>query len=152
MKKLITLVILIICFSITTYAQVTQTIRGTVTDKETTGELIGATVIVLNSTPLKGASTDINGRFRIENVTLGRHTIRITYAGYKEVVIPDIIVNSAKEVVLTIAMEEDIIEAAEVVVKAKSDPGATNNELVTVSGRSFTIDQTQRCGCSRGRE
>ncbi len=150
MKKLITLVILIICFSITTYAQVTQTIRGTVTDKETTGELIGATVIVLNSTPLKGASTDINGRFRIENVTLGRHTIRITYAGYKEVVIPDIIVNSAKEVVLTIAMEEDIIEAAEVVVKAKSDPGATNNELVTVSGRSFTIDQTQRFAGSLG--
>lgn len=144
MKKLIALVVLIICFSITTYSQITQTIRGTVTDKETTGELIGATIVVLNSNPLKGSSTDINGRFRIENVTLGRHTIRITYSGYKEVVIPDIIVNSAKEVVLTIAMEEEILEAAEVVVKAKSDPGATNNELVTVSGRSFTIDQTQR--------
>ncbi len=144
MKKLIILVVLIICLTFSASAQLTQTIRGTVSDKETTGELIGATIVVLNSDPLKGASSDINGRFRITGVPLGRHTIRITYAGYKPVVLPDVIVNSAKEVVLTITMEEEIIEASEVVVKAKSDPGATNNELVAVSGRSFTIDQTQR--------
>lgn len=144
MKKLISLAALIICFTIAANAQLTQTIRGTVTDKETTSELIGATIAVLNTTPLKGASTDISGRFRIEGVPVGRHTIRITYSGYKEVVIPDVIVNSAKEVVLNITMEEEILETSEVVVNAKSNPGATNNELVTVSGRSFTIDQTQR--------
>lgn len=144
MKKLIVLVALIICFFISANAQLTQTIRGTVTDKETTGELIGASVVVLNSDPFKGVSTDLNGKFRITGVTLGRQTIRITYTGYKPVILPDVIVNSAKEVVLNITMEEDVVEAEEVVIKAKSNPGATNNELITVSGRSFTIDQTQR--------
>lgn len=144
MKKLITLVVLIICLSISAKAQLTQTIRGTVTDKETTNELIGAAVVVLNTEPVKGASSDLDGKFRITEVPIGRHTIRITYTGYKPVVLPDIIVNSAKEVVLNITMEEDIVEASEVVVKAKTNPGATNNELITVSGRSFTIDQTQR--------
>lgn len=144
MKKLIVLVVLIICFFISANAQLTQTIRGTVTDKETTNELIGAAIVVLNTEPVKGASTDVNGKFRISGVPLGRQTIRITYTGYKTVVLPDIIVNSAKEVVLNITMEEAIVEASEVVVKAKSNPGATNNELITVSGRSFTIDQTQR--------
>lgn len=144
MKKALYAVVLIICFSTTAYAQLTQTIRGTVTDKETNGELIGAAVMLLNTTPTLGASTDVDGNFRITNVPLGRHTIRITYTGYKEVVIPDVIVNSAKEVVLKITMEEDVVAATEVVVTAKSDPSKTNNELVMVSGRSFTIDQTQR--------
>ncbi len=144
MKKLLNTVVLIICFSFTTQAQLTQTIRGTVIDKETNGELIGAAVTLLNTTPIMGASTDVDGNFRITGVPLGRQTIRITYTGYKEVVIPDVIVNSAKEVVLKITMEEDIVAATEVVITAKSDPSKTNNELVMVSGRSFTIDQTQR--------
>lgn len=143
MKTLFTLAILFTGL-VTTQAQLTQTVRGNVTDKETNGELIGATVVVLNSEPLKGATTDLDGNFRIEDVPVGRHTIRISYTGYKEVVIPDVIVNSAKEVVLKIAMEEDIVQTGEVVVTAKSDPGKTNNELVQISGRSFTIDQTQR--------
>lgn len=144
MKRLLSITALIICFSFTVSAQLTQTIRGTVTDKETNSELIGATIILLNSEPVLGATTDVDGKFRIINVPVGRHTIKITYTGYKEVVVPDVIVNSAKEVVMNITMEEDVVEASEVVVTAKSDPGKTNNELVTVSGRSFTIDQTQR--------
>ncbi|HYG14584.1 MAG TPA: carboxypeptidase regulatory-like domain-containing protein [Bacteroidia bacterium] len=143
MKRL-TLSTLIICFFINVNAQLTQTIRGTVTDKETNTELIGANVVLLNTDPIKGGVTDINGTFRIEGVTLGRHTIKVTYTGYKEIILPDIIVNSAKEVVLKITMEEEVVEVSEAVVTAKSNPGATNNELVMISGRSFTIDQTQR--------
>jgi hypothetical protein len=150
MKKLFAAAAIIICFSFTAKAQLTQVVRGTITDKETNGELIGATVMLLNTEPAKGGATDVNGKFRIEGVPVGRHTIKITYTGYKEVVIPDIIVNSAKELVLNITMEEDIVQADEVVITAKSDPGKTNNELVMVSGRSFTIDQTQRYAGSLG--
>lgn len=143
MKKF-SLLFLTALFAFTAKAQLSQTIRGTVTDKETTTEMIGATVVVLTTEPVKGTATDANGNFRIEGVPVGRHTIKITFMGYKELVIPDVIVNSAKEVVLKIAMEEAVAETDEAVVTAKGDPSKTNNELVQVSGRSFTIDQTQR--------
>jgi hypothetical protein len=121
----------------------TQTIRGTVIDKESKVPLIGATVVVLNEAASGGVS-DNDGNFRILGVPLGRKTIKISYLGYNDAVMSDVIVNSAKEVVLNIELQEKVVSTKEVTVSAKANKAATNNELVLVSGRSFTIDQTNR--------
>jgi hypothetical protein len=43
--------------------EITQTIRGTVIDKQTRIPIPGASVILLNSDPLLGTATDIYGEF-----------------------------------------------------------------------------------------
>ncbi|MFI5220806.1 MAG: carboxypeptidase-like regulatory domain-containing protein [Bacteroidia bacterium] len=120
-----------------------QTVRGTVTDKESKVPLIGATIMVLNGTTLGGVS-DENGKFRITNVPVGRKTIKVSYLGYNDVFVNDVIVNSAKEVVLNIEMQEKVLTHKEIVITGKTNKSQTNNELILISGRSFTIDQTNR--------
>lgn len=126
-----------------------QTVRGTLLDKDSRAPLTGATVQLLKTSPLKVTVTDGEGKFRIADVPVGRHTIKVTYLGYNDIVLNDVIVNSGKEVVLNLEMQETVVSAKEVVVKGDRK-NATNNELISVSGRNFTIDQTQRYAGSLG--
>jgi hypothetical protein len=41
-------------------------------------------------------------------VNPGRYDLKITYLGYKEIVLPNVVVTSGKEIVLEIGMEENI--------------------------------------------
>src|SRR5687768_15135996 len=92
-----------------------QTIRGVITDKVTNTPLPGANVVIVNSNPFLGAPSDPDGNFKIINVPVGKHTLKISYLGYKEVSLSNVIVNSGKEVVLNVIMEEDFIQGKEVV-------------------------------------
>ncbi len=122
----------------------TQTIRGTVSDKDSKTPLFGANVIIQDVDPPLGTSTDENGNFRIVKVPIGRQRIRISYIGYKELVISDLIVNSAKEVVVNIEMEQLILEGKEVVIIAQQQKDKPLNEMSAVSTRTFTIEETNR--------
>lgn len=124
--------------------QSTQTIRGVVVDKISQSPLPGAIVQLLNVTPVKGASADVNGNFSIPLVPLGRQSIKVSYVGYKEATIPNITVNAGKETVITIQLEEQIVEAKEVVIKAKVEKNKPLNELSTVSTRTFSVEETQK--------
>lgn len=137
--------IIIITLFISTFAfsqELTQVVRGSVIDKDNRQVLTGATVQVLNTSI--GTATDLDGKFRLDKVPVGRKTIKISYLGYEDVLLSDIVINSAKEVVLTIEMQEKVNNIKEVTVKGKINKAAANNELVQVSGRSFTIDQANR--------
>lgn len=122
----------------------TQTLKGTVLDKAVKSPLIGATVVVLGIEPTMGAMTDADGRFRLPAVPVGKHTVRITYLGYKELVVSNVTVNSGKEVELTIEMDEDLLVAKEVVIRARMEKQKPLNELSTVSARTFSVEETQR--------
>ena len=60
----------------------TQAITGFVKDNTSNESLIGANVIVMESDPLIGTITDMNGKFRLENAAVGYVSIKITYVGY----------------------------------------------------------------------
>jgi hypothetical protein len=128
--------------------QLTQTIHGTVVDEDTQVPLIGATVLILGSDPVLGASTDVNGRFEIRNVPIGRQDIQFQYLGYEPKTIPQIDVGSGKEVILKIEMLESTQNLQEVVVKAEKDPTRPNNEMAVVSTRSFSLEQSERFAAS----
>lgn len=134
---------------VVTPVTLTQTVRGVLLDRDSRSPLVGATVQILKTTPLKVTVTDVDGKFRITDVPVGRQTIKITYLGYNDLVLNDVIVNSGKEVVLNLEMQETVVSAKEVVIKGDRK-NATNNELISVSGRNFTIDQTQRYAGSLG--
>jgi CarboxypepD_reg-like domain len=128
-------------------AQTTQTIRGTVLDEVSKTPLIGVNLQLLGAfEKILGASTDIDGRYAIDNVPLGRQTLKVTYVGFEEQTIPNIVVTAGKEVVLNLSLTESVNRLNEVVVVAnmKEDKTATNNDLAVVSSRSFNVDDTKR--------
>ncbi|MBP6793726.1 MAG: TonB-dependent receptor [Saprospiraceae bacterium] len=126
-----------------------QNIRGTVLDKLSQSPLIGATVQVLNISESKGSSTDESGQFVISDLTPQRYEIKVSYLGYKDVFIPNVVVTSGKEVILDIDMEEDLKILDEVVVKAYSK-NKTINDLATISARTFSMEEVNRYAGGRG--
>lgn len=152
MKKIILLSALIFIFivSATTKAQTfTQTIRGKVIDADSKSILFGANVILLNSDTLMGDATDADGKFRIEKVPVGRRSLKATCMGYEEVVLNNIIVTSAKEIVLAIELHEKVYTAGVVEIVSQTDKTKANNDLTTVSSRSFQAEETNRYAGSR---
>ena len=122
--------------------ELTQTVRGTITDKETLQPIIGAKVEIMNSDPYLAGVSNYDGKFRVENVPVGRQTVVITYIGYEPVVRQNIEINS-KELVLVITMEESIFMSEEVVVSGEKK-GETINKMATVSSRSFSVEESKR--------
>jgi len=57
-------------------SNLTQTISGTVVDAITGFPLIGANIILVDSDPLVGTITDVNGNFLLPGVPLGRQPRR----------------------------------------------------------------------------
>jgi hypothetical protein len=128
----------------------TQVIRGTVVDKESKYPLIGAAIVLIKDSLVKaGAYSDEQGNYRLENVPLGRQSIKVTYLGYKEVVINDVIVNSGRETILNIEMEASVNTMQEVVVNGNG-VGRSSNEMSTVSARTFSVEETNLYAGSRG--
>lgn len=64
-------------------AQGSGTIRGRVFEKETGEPLIGANVLIKNTS--LGAATDIEGRYVIRGVPAGTHILTVSYIGYTTV-------------------------------------------------------------------
>jgi hypothetical protein len=121
-----------------------------VVDKSTQIPLTGASVILLNSDPLKGTSTNLTGDFRLDDVPVGRQNIRISYIGFKETVLSNLNITTGKELILNIELEESIEEIGEVIIRPESGKDQPLNEMAVISARSFTIEETERYAGSIG--
>ncbi len=149
MKTLFSLLLIVFCMATAQAQQRTQTVRGRIVDTQSDFPLTGVNVIILGSDPLIGAATDLEGFFKLTDVPVGRQTLQVTFLGYGERTIPNVMVTTGKEVVLNLALEEKVQMTDEVVVTAAAEKTATNNELTTVSSRSFNLEETGRYAGSR---
>jgi hypothetical protein len=124
----------------------TQTIRGTVVDRVSQTPLPGSSVILLGTDPLVGTTTDPEGNFKLTQVPIGSHTLRITFIGYKELTLPNVMVNSGKEVVLSILLEEDITHLEALVISAETaiEKNKPLNDMAVVSARTFSVEETRK--------
>jgi len=122
--------------------QFTQTVRGKIVEQVLQKPLEGATV----SVPSLGKSviTQSDGTFRITGVPVGIHQIAVSYIGFREAVVENVVVNSGKEVVITIPLEEDMDIQKEVEITAKSKKNRPLNDMSMVSARAFTVEETQK--------
>lgn len=150
MKKtsLLSLFLFLGYFSAIAQNAITQNIRGKIIDKEAKYPLIGVSISIQEH-PNFGTTTDENGDYILANVPIGRQTLKVSYIGYKEVVLNNIVVDAGKEVILNIEMEESLTELTEVTVKARRN-GEARNEMATVSARQFSVEETNRYAGSRG--
>jgi hypothetical protein len=121
-----------------------------VLDKSTMLPLPGANVTLLDSDPFMGTTTDEKGNFRLEKVPVGRQSIRVSFMGYKEVILTNLSVTSGKELLLTVELEEAVMQVGEVEIKPEKRKDQPANEMAVISARSFTIEETERYAGSVG--
>ncbi len=121
-----------------------QTIRGTVVDRTLRIPLPGANVTIVGTHPLVGTITDVQGRFVLEGVPFGRHDIRVSYIGYETTVLPEVLVSSGRDVVLHVALNVQVLQGEEVVVRPDIRKDQPLNEMALVGARSFSVEETRR--------
>lgn len=105
MKNLIGRYILAILLSISSYYALAQgSLKGKVVDAGNGETLIGANVFVVGT--YKGAPSDINGNYEINDIKPGDYTIRVTYLGYNEKQYNGIRIKKDQTTTLNIKLEE----------------------------------------------
>ena len=120
-----------------------QNIRGVVTDKLSKTTIPGVILQLINSNAKIGAVSDSNGNYVITDLAPERYEIKVSYMGYKDVVIPNVIVTSGKETMLDIALEETVTHLKEIVINANRKDKTINN-LTSISARTFSMEEVTR--------
>lgn len=130
------------CLSISAQ-HLTQNIRGTVTDKAS-GIPIAYATIQLEDAPDRGTITDSIGNFVLKGISLGRHNVKATFIGYEPSLVREVLVSSAKEVFLEIAMTENAQELNEVVVRPQVNKEQALNKMALTGARMFSVEEASR--------
>src|SRR5690625_1060167 len=121
-----------------------QTVRGQVIDEITGSSVPGVSVILLNSEPLKGTVTDENGEFRLEGVPVGRQSFQFSYVGYESRILRDVMISSAREVILSIHLRESVIEMDALVVRPDPLKSEPINPMAINSARQLSMEEASR--------
>ncbi|MBN2280893.1 MAG: TonB-dependent receptor [Candidatus Marinimicrobia bacterium] len=143
MKKLFyPMALLLFLYNFTFSQPVAQTVRGRVFDQLTEMPLPLANIIVMNTDPLIGAATDIEGNFILQKIPIGRHNIKVSMMGYESYIINEFLVTTGQQPILNIPMQQASLAMNEIVVRIKKDQPL--NTMTTLSSRQFTVEETQR--------
>ncbi len=92
MKRIVTVVSILLFLPSFLLAQTTGKISGKVIDLQTGQPLIGANVLIVGTS--FGAATDIHGEYAISHLDPGVYDVRASYIGYKTVTITQVRVNA----------------------------------------------------------
>jgi len=125
MKK-ISLLVCALVHSVVSMAQFGE-IRGTVIDKITGEQMIGATVTYNSDGSLKGALTDEKGQYILKPLATGSYDLTFSFVTYEPVTIKGILVSSEKATYIDVELVADN-ELPPIVIKyvpPMIDKGAT---------------------------
>ncbi len=157
MKKL-TILALLVCFALTTFAQ--QTVQkgkgkiiGTVTDAENGNPVEFANVALIDRTtgkPLDGAVCDDKGKFTLSKVVDGNYSISITFIGYEPNTVQNITISETKQDInlgsiklttSTKVLNEVVVEGQRQLIEEKVDRTVYNaeNDKTTAGGDATDV-------------
>lgn len=117
----------------------TGSIRGQVTDALTNEPIAFADILVLGTD--RGTTTDLDGLYQLDGIPPGLYDIRVSYLGYKEQVIYEIQVTTARPIEVNVALEEQAEVLEEVVVRASP---FRKTEESPLSLRTIGVAEIQR--------
>ena len=143
-KILATIFILFILTSFSSAQKLTQIIKGQIVDVDTEIPLPGATVIIPGTDPLIGASSDMNGYYKLEKVPLGRYTLQFSYIGFDPATVTELEVGSGKEVIVNMALKESVLGLEEVVITGSVDKKEPLNSMAIISTRQINMEEAHR--------
>lgn len=119
-------------------AKTTQTIRGKVTDNINEKPIVGASVLIVNTN--NGVQSDNKGNFILDKIPTGRYQLKVSSIGYESQTVSEILLESGKEMIVEIRLQETANQLQEAVVKA---PSANLSGAVT-SIKNITTEQIFR--------
>ena len=124
-----------------------QVIRGKVLDKESKNFLIAATITLYRDTiVVSQTSTDLQGSFRLSDVSIGQYNLKVTYLGYDPLTQFNIEVNSGKETILNLELEQSISSMNAVEVRSSKK---REFDWPSGSAKEFSVEETSRFAGSR---
>ncbi len=119
--------------------ELTQRIRGRITDADSGQPLAGATVFITQLE--RGTGTDSAGFFLLERVPVGRYDLSIRYVGFESIYVPELLIESGKETYLSLSMSPRSTEMGSIIVRAtRSDLSSQAPTSVAV----LTNEETRR--------
>lgn len=129
-------VVNITAFQSAAFAQ-TGSLNGVITDSRTGDTLPGVNIFVQELN--RGAATDLDGNYSIENLAYGTYNIVVTFVGYRTVN-AEVEINSPENI-YDIALEEDLIGMEEVVVTGYTDQSRNKitGSITTVTSQDFEL-------------
>jgi hypothetical protein len=151
MKKIV-FIFIFICFAASIFSQdveYTKSVRGRVTDRQSHSPLLGASIVVIGTSPLVGTSSDENGYYSLEKIPIGRISLEISFIGYIPATISNLNLTSGKELIVNVELDEKVFMKDEVVISASQDKTGAINEMAVISARTFTIEESQRYAGAR---
>jgi len=106
---------LMLLLSIASYAQSNGSIQGNLKGED--GESISFANVLIKGTE-KGTSSDVNGKFMIENVAAGKYILQISAIGYEKLAYP-VTVKPGEVAKLNIVLKTSVLELQSVIVTAE---------------------------------
>ncbi|MCF7824952.1 MAG: carboxypeptidase-like regulatory domain-containing protein [Candidatus Marinimicrobia bacterium] len=127
MNKHTILKYLILMLPMLGHAQPGGSLQGIVRDSETGEGLIGANVIISESS--LGSATDFNGFYELRDIQPGTYTIRVSYIGYELKTLANVGIVNGVSRNLDIDLSAEAISGESVIVHAETDKGSTLSSL-----------------------
>lgn len=140
--KHLTLIFLSILLSQLAFGQ-TYTLQGKVIDKVSQQPIIGASIQIENSNPVIGTTADMEGKFKLGNIKIGRYTLLVQSMGFKSIRKTEVLVTGEGQNFIQLEMEESVTTLDNITISATNDKDASNIMSV-VSNRSFSIEESGR--------
>jgi len=113
-RECLIIALLLLLASAVTFAGTTGKIAGRILDAATGDPLVGANVVLENTS--MGAATDTNGEFYVINIPPGRYSVLVRMMGYKPQRMEDIQVTVDLTTRLDFDLQSTVLETDEVVV------------------------------------
>lgn len=113
------------------WAQNGGKIAGIITDKQTGEPMVGANVLIENTS--FGAAADFDGNYVILRVPPGKYTVSVVYIGYQKTTYKDVEVLTDLTTHLDFAISPEVFEGDEIVVTAETP--VIRKDLTSVESR-----------------
>lgn len=144
MKKRFFLLLSVIFITMPLFCQNYQRIVGKVFEKSTENPISYASIILIDTNPIIGTVTDSVGAFAINHVPIGRYDIKVTSVGYEPIILKGIQVNSSKETIVNISLNEYTTQLKEVIIKPKINKAEPLNLMSIAGGRMLSVEEAKR--------
>ena len=112
--------ILLLLSSLVLKAENFGSITGTISDSDKGIELPGVNIIVKGT--YYGSSSDLEGRYRLHDISPGSYDIEVSMIGYKIILKTGVLVEAGKTITIDFKMEETVLSFGEDVIVMGKKP------------------------------
>jgi len=118
-----------------------QQVRGKVFDELSNLALDGAKLTLSSEGKEYTTTTDEKGKFRFEQIPVGRYLLNISREEYSAYHLPDILISAGKELILEIGLSFASYEVEAVEI---NNSNSRKQNIQQISTRVFTVEESQR--------